>query len=572
MTNAEYIMQRLYEEGVETIFMVSGGGIIYLTDALKNNGRLKYICCHHEQAAAMAAVGYTKASRKLGAVLVTTGCGGSNTITALLHAWQDNIPCIFLSGQVARKDMLENVNVYARQIGMQEADMVKMVKDITKHAVTLNSKYDIGSEMTKALELARTGRMGPVWIDVPVDVQRMEYVSKIVDFNTVKEMLAQAKRPLIVAGHGVWLDKAEKFVQLFAYRNNIPIVFSRLGLNTIEDASPLHIGEIGIKGTRAGNLAVQNADLLLVLGCRLSRSSIGYDPALFAREAKKVIVDIDILEHAHWDDYMIVPSTITAWTKQMGARKITSVSVNKWQAQCALWKQLYPVMLPSYAVWKDGVHMYHFMDELSKIAPENTVFVTDTGSALFTSAQGLKLKAEQIYVISGAQVEMGFAVPAAIGVSTIPDKVVVAITGDGSLQMNIQELQTIKHHQFPIKLFVLNNSGYLSIKATQEKNLNENYIGIDSDSGISFPDSHKIAEAYGIPYMRLDTPATLESDLAKVFDNTLPMVCEVICGGKQEVSPVVSAMNGKLRPMEDMYPFLPEEEYLKNLYVKQIER
>lgn len=572
MRVADYIMGELEDAGVETVFMVSGGGNMHLTDALKSNGHLKYVCTHHEQSAAMAAVGYAKASRRLGAVLVTTGCGGTNTLTGLLHAWQDNVPCVFISGQVAVKDTIKYGNPNVRQMGMQEADILSMVSSVTKRATMVTSVHDVMEEVQKAITFAMAGRKGPVWLDIPVDIQKAEMP---VDIHSVGllEMFSSSKRPLIVAGQGIWLSHAENSLKDFAERNNIPVVFTRLGLNSLEYNHPLHIGEIGIKGTRAANLAVQNADLLLVLGSRLSKPSIGYNQDMFAREAKIVIVDIDSKEHLHWKKHTLIRMDVGIWLDGYALReRMTSNIVDTWVDECATWKAQYPVLQPFHEQWQEGVHMYHFIDSLSKVMPDNAVVVSDAGSSVFAVSQGIKLKKGQIYVTSGAQAEMGFTLPACLGIVTMGDKVAVGITGDGSFQMNIQELQTMKHHNFPIKLFILNNGGYLSIRAAQDKNFNKNFIGIGENSGISFPDTEKIAKAYGLAYKRFENSITLLADLEKVFVNNDPMVCEIMCNGDQEIAPIVNARTNEkgetaLRPMEDMYPFLEEEEYLYNMHI-----
>jgi acetolactate synthase-1/2/3 large subunit len=565
---ADRIMELLYLNGVRTVFMVTGGGSITLTDALKNHGQLKYICNHHEQASAMAAVGYAQASRELGCAIVTTGCGGTNSLTGVLHAYQDGVPCIFISGQVAINDTIKYANPDGRQVGMQEADIVSIVKPITKYAVMLSSPYNIDEVITNAIKIATTGRKGPVWIDIPANIQKAPYLSALYDLPS----LTKYKRPVIVAGNGVWMSKSEDMVKRFAENNNIPIVFTRLGLNNIEYDNPLHIGEIGIKGTRAGNLAVQNADVLLVLGSRLARASIGYDPSLFAREAHKIIVDLDVNEHRAWDNYTFIHAELNQWISHHVNFKTTDPSVKEWADQCLKWKLTYPVYQNEYAEWKQGIHMYYLVEMISKTLPPNGVVITDAGSAVFIATQGLKLKKGQIYVTAGSQGEMGFGLPAAIGAATIKNKMVVVLTGDGSLQMNLQELQTIKHNRLPVKIIVINNEGYLSIKTTQEKTFNGNYIGVDSDTGVSFPSLDKIANAYDLPYHSCLISSHLEDTLAELFSDDKPGICEIYCRGAQEVAPSVSARDGKLRPMEDMYPFLEEKEYLDNLYIASIRR
>lgn len=597
MRVCDLIAEYIYNNGIKDVFMISGGGLMFLTDGLVCNQKLNKICCHHEQAAAMAAVAYAKYKGN-GCAYVTTGCGGTNAITGVLNAWQDNVSCIFISGQCKRRETLGYVNLPIRQVGVQEADIVSIVSSITKYAVMVEHKADILYHLEKAFFLAKDGRPGPVWLDIPMDIQSAEVekaelrhfdvselkpVKKEISRKEVEGLLGDfknAKRPVVVAGHGVRLAGATEELSEFVHRHKIPVVFSRLGTDVMPTMDDLNIGRIGNKGTRAANFALQNADFVLAIGSRLSVSSTGQEYQYFAREAKVVAVDIDKYEHLK--NTVHIEQIIQADAKDV-LRKLLleyqEYNHSDWAKKCLEWKKLYPVCLEEY--YKDdaqGINMYLFVEELSKYLKNNSVLVTDAGSAVYVPAQGIKTyDKRQRYITSGGQAEMGFTLPAAIGVCAArKGQEVLGITGDGSLQMNIQELQTLVHHKFPVKLFVWNNDGYLSIRVTQNKFFDGRFIGTDSTSGVSFPDLEKIAGAYGIEYFRINTIHDIETQLPAVMSMTGPVLCEVKIIRDQEVIPSVSSKklpDGRLKsaPIEDMYPFLPRDEFRKQMIVKPIE-
>ncbi len=595
MRVCDYIADFISKQGVEDVFMVSGGGLMFLTDGLACNRDLNVVCCHHEQAVAMAAVAYGK-YRGMGCAYVTTGCGGTNAVTGVLNAWQDNTPCLFVSGQCKRKETLRNTGVPIRQIGVQEADIVKIVESITKYAVMVNDPGEICYHLEKAVYLAKSGRPGPVWIDVPMDVQSAQVDEKTMRHFDASELyqektratdkeiqdivndLKQAKRPVIIAGGGIRLAGAIDEFDIFVHKYQIPFVCSRMGTDVLPTMDPLNIGRIGNKGTRAANFALQNADFVLVLGSRLSVSSTGQEYGYFAREAKVTVVDIDKYEHTK--NTVHIEQIIIADVKDVLLRLPISETMDfgGWAQRCLAWRENYPVCLPEYYDSKEGINMYLFVEELSNVLKEDSVVIGDAGSAVYVPAQGIKTTSRaQRYITSGGQAEMGFSLPAAIGVSIArKSKEVLAITGDGSLQMNIQELQTLKHYKLPVKLFVWNNDGYLSIRATQNKFFDGRFIGTDSTSGVSFPDLEKISAAYGLRYVRISDIATIHEQLSEVTSYTEPVICEVMCIRDQPVIPSVSSKQnaqGQMvsMPIEDMAPFLEREEFLSNMIVKPIE-
>lgn len=595
MRVCDFIVEFLVKQGLKDVFMVSGGGLMYLTDGLACNKEINVICCHHEQAVAMAAVAYGK-YKGMGCAYVTTGCGGTNTITGVLNAWQDNTPCIFISGQCKRKETLQNVGVPVRQIGVQEADIVKIVESITKYAVMVNTPNDISYHLEKAFYLAKSGRPGPVWLDIPMDVQSADIMvenlrhfssdemykekTEVTDreIQNVIQDLKEAKRPIIVAGQGIRLSGAVDLFNSFVYKHSIPVVCSRMGTDVLPTMDSLNIGRIGNKGMRSANFALQNADYVLVLGSRLSVSSTGQQYEYFAREAKVVVVDIDKYEHTkntvHID--RVIVADVADFLEKIEIME--KQNYYEWTDYCRRLKEKYPVCLPAYYEDTYGINMYVFVEELSKVLKKDSVVIGDAGSAVYVPPQALKTtEKKQRYITSGGQAEMGFSLPAAIGVSVAREKgEVLAITGDGSLQMNIQELQTLKHYQFPVKLFVWNNDGYLSIRATQRKFFEGRFIGTDDTSGVSFPDLEKIAYAYGIKYYRISSLEKIQKVLIEILNQKEPVICEVVCIRDQVIAPSVSSRqnkNGQMisMPIEDMAPFLDREEFLENMIIKPID-
>lgn len=593
---ADYVANFLAEQlRIDTVFLVSGGGMMFLSDGLAVDDRIDVVCNHHEQACAMAAVGYSKLKQDFGCAYLTTGCGGTNAMTGLLNAWQDSAPVFFVSGQVKLKETSHGLSTPLRQFGVQEADIIALVEPISKYAVMVDDPLKIAYHLEKAAHLAKHGRPGPVWIDIPMDIQGavvdeedlVHYDSSetedddsgldAIDFSIIESALARAKRPIVVAGQGVRLGGAVSAFKEFIERLRIPYVTSRLGIDLLPSAHPLFIGRIGTKGDRAGNFAVQNADLILVLGSRLSVSSTGHQYETFGREAEVIVVDVDAHEHqkntVSIDHFM--RADVNAFFS--GFPEISESCSKEWADKCLYWREKWPVCLPSYADDTDGINLYWFTDRLSKYAKDNSVVISDAGSAFYVVSQGFMFKDGQRYVTSGAQAEMGFSLPAAIGTAAAaPKSTTLAVTGDGSLQMNIQEIQTLVHYQLPVKLYVWNNNGYLSIRATQRKFFEGRFVGTDRESGVSFPDLEKLSKAYGISYLRASHNGELDEVIQKSLDIDGPVVVEIMCIEDQEVVPAASSLrkdDGTMvsKPLEDMYPFLSREEFFAEMIIKPLD-
>ena len=595
MRVADYVANFIYDElHVSHVFNLVGAGNMHISDGIVCHGKIKTISTHHEQTSSMALESYSRATENFGVGFFTTGPGCTNAITGLVGAWQDSVPCLYISGQVKRSDTTYNSGVPGlRQFGVQELDIIPIVKSISKYSIMVNEPEKIRYELEKAVYIAKSGRPGPVWIDIPLDVQsatiepetlekfipteQQKPVTSIEEISELLSLLKQSKRPTIIAGRGIRISKAIDILKKFTDDFGIPVVTPYLGIDNMMFENSHNIGTIGIKGTRAANLAMQNCDLLISIGSSLNTSAIGYDYDKFARDAKKVVIDIDKTSHKKKSisiDLLINSDAKNALTVLLGLAKNSGLNnYSDWLKQCVLWKEKYPVCLPEYYNLKEYVNTYVFLEELSKQTSTNDIFVSDASTA-FSVSQGLKLKGNQRYIASAGLSTMGYALPASIGISVATDDRVIVIAGDGSIQLNIQELQTIVEYNLPIKLFVISNDGYHSIRVTQEKYFNKRFVGESSQSGISFPDIVKIGNAYGIKSIRVNQ----HEKLARVIDDVLnydgPIICDVVVPRDLMVMPSVSSKineDGSMssRPLEDMFPFLDRTEYRNNLYVKE---
>ena len=593
---ADVIIDFLIDRQVDTIFGLMGGGAMFLNDALALRSKeIKTVFNHHEQASAMAAVGYSKAKGGLAAAMFTTGCGSTNAVTGVLDAWQDNLPCIYISGQVKRKETSRNVKpIRLRNFGVQEADVVSVVESITKYAVMINNPEDIYKELTKAYRIAISDCPGPVWLDIPLDVQgapvtkqswnldKKEIKPKFVknlesDTATIVELLKDSKRPVIVIGNGIRLANVEKEFEKLIRNWKIPVTSSYLGIDIFPNSHKYHIGTLGTKGTRAANFAIQNSDLVIAFGCRMSVPLIGFEYQTFAREAKVCVVDINTEEHKkktikidyfiHQDLSILIP-------------KLPKLNFQDnwkgWLTKCANWKKKWPVCNDYQRDDNEGINLYHFYEIFNEHTPKNAIVVADAGSSGYVSAQSVLIKKGQRFIMSGGQMEMGFTLPCTLGVAFAEKrKMVFGITGDGSFQLNIQELQTLVQFKPNIKIIIWNNSGYLSIKSTQNRFFEGRKIGAGPESGLTFPDTEKICKAYGLPFQRVSKAKKLATSIKWLKSFNGPAILEVICPAGQEIIPTAASKtleDGSMvsTPLEDMYPFLDEKEFLENMVVKPI--
>jgi len=592
---SDYVFSFIADLGVKEIFAVSGGGAMHLVDSLGINENISYIATHHEQAAAMAAEGYARISGKPGVALVTSGPGGTNAITGVCGAWIDSIPTIFISGQVTTNTLIGNTGL--RQFGIQEANIVELVKPITKYAVIVTDPTQIKYHLQKAAYLATTGRPGPVWLDIPLDLQSKlinpselaSFVPERVEMTSQKsplkkqvahaiELLEKSERPVMISGYGIRLAKGEEEFRRLVEKLKVPLISSWTTSDLIPTDHPFYIGRSGIMGDRGGNFTVQNSDLLLIIGSRMSIGQIGYNFNLFARAAKKIVVDIDEAElnkpslkpdhpvNADAKEFMI------EMLRQLEEDQV-SLEVDDWLQRCKHWKAKYPVVLPEYKEHKGSVNSFYFIDVLSRKLDEKAVVVTGMGTSLTCTMQTFKTKPGQRLFSSIGHASMGFGLPGSIGACFANGrKKTICICGDGGLQMNIQELQTLVHYKLPIILFVLNNGGYLTVKLMQQNHFGR-FVGSEASSGVSCPDLIKVAHAYGIKSKRIADQDELDASIDDILAEPGPFVCEIMMSENQLLIPRVSSLkkpDGTIisKPLEDLYPFLSREEFSENMIVE----
>jgi len=592
---SDYIAQSLVRHGIDHVFLVTGGGAMHLNDAIGRCRGLKYVCCHHEQACAMAAESYCRLTGKLAAVNVTTGPGGTNAITGVWGAWTDSIGMIVISGQVKFETVVRSTDLPLRQLGDQELDIVKVVAPITKYAEMVTDPQAIRYHLEKALFLAKAGRSGPVWLDIPMNVQ-----GALVDPETlpgfdpaelgpvsddtsrlpqlcekIAQLCREAERPVIFAGSGVRLAGAQADLIALADRWRVPVVTAWNAHDLIWNDHPGFVGRPGTIGDRAGNFAVQNADFLLVLGSRLNIRQISYNWENFAHRAYKVVVDIDPAELKKPTIHPDLPvqanvADVLAQLLDQPAQEVPPKHT-EWLAWCRERTAKYPVVLPEYHDSTDGINPYVFMEALFQHLPENQIVVTGDGTACVTSFQAAFLKpGQRLYTNSGCA-SMGYDLPAAIGAAFgSPGQDIVCLAGDGSIQMNLAELQTIRMHDLPVKLFVLNNQGYHSIRQTQQNYFPDNVIGCGTDSGLGFAPFRKLADACGFAYHAARSTAELNEAIQETLSGAGPQMCEVFLDLSQQFAPKVSSRkleDGRMvsAPLEDMAPFLSREELQQNL-------
>lgn len=579
MTVSEYIFDFLNKKGCDTVFMVSGSSAMWLTDALKKNDTLKAICCHHEQAAAMAADCYGRIKQTVpGACLVTIGPGATNAITGVAGAYVDSSPMFVLSGQASSRLLQYEIDTKIRQHGTQSLNLEPLVSSITKYFADVMKPEDIRYHMEKASYEAMNGRKGPVWIDVPVDIQNRQippeeemrgfipkedgYALDELVFEEIIKNFKKAERPLILAGYGVQSAGASSLLREFSTKYKVPIATSRGGIDVAEGLEDLLVGRPGSYGDRASHFAIQQSDFLLVLGSRLSVSTTGYYPQDFGKLAYKVMVDIDKKELAKTEVpmnekiQMDVGDFLNALLRQ--AEKETIAEHDKWVVHCKDMKEKFPVVKDAYAN-EYPINSYYFTKKLSEKVEEGTAIVVDTGSVCNIVSQSFRLKKDQRYLISGGLSCMGFWA-GAIGAAACRDKV-IALTGDGSMQMNIQELATLKYNRLPIKVFVYNNHGYMLIRHNQHNYMNDRFLGVGPDSGLETPDFSKVAMAYGVKAIKIEHLDEVEDKIQEVLNFDGPVICEVMVQEFGKIEPRIASKvmpDGSLKAAEfdDLYPFL----------------
>ncbi len=638
---SDYIAGRLVEAGISQVFTVTGGGAMHLNDALGHQKGLHCLYNHHEQACAIAAESYARIHNQIAAVCVTTGPGGTNAITGVVGGWLDSIPMLILSGQVRYDTTARWSGLGIRAMGDQEFDICKAVSCMTKYCEMVIDPLRIRFCLEKALYLAQTGRPGPCWLDIPLNVQgafvesgeltgfdAADYEAggtgwkepssheiledqqgkgelrpvraKKTDMDTVRaitEKIRQSKRPVFNVGNGVRIAGAHEALMKVIERLGIPVVTGWNSQDAIYDQHPLYTGRAGGMGDRAGNFAVQNSDLVFSVGSRLSIRQVGYNYQTWARAAYVMVNDVDAEElkkpsvhadmriHADAKDLLETLEAYLEQEQESGALPMPVFDGGKglegmdWRETCRMWKETYPVVLPKHMNHGDDepANVYALVKELSSRLKEGQITVVGNGSACVAGGHGYMIKKGQRFITNSAIASMGYDLPAAIGACMADhSQDIILLTGDGSIQMNLQELQTIIHHQMPIKIFLINNGGYHSIRQTQKNFFGEPLVGIGADShDLSFPDMEKLAWAYGYPYVKACHNSQLGEAIVRTLSMEGPVICEVFVSTDQNFEPKSSAKrlpDGTMvsPPLEDLSPFLPEEEMDRNMIIPRI--
>lgn len=570
---SDVVFEYIADCGIDTVFTVSGGGCMHLIDSLGKNKKLQYVCNHHEQACAMAAEGYARTSNLPGCVLVTTGPGGTNTLTGVLCAFQDSIPMIIISGQVPINQLSKNTG--CRQIGQQEFNIVDTVKYMTKYSVVITDPSTILYELEKAYYIATSNRPGPVWIDIPLDIQ-----SSLIDTQNIKHYelpinnnfsntssnyiyldllqaeLERAKKPVVIIGGGIKASQTTEALKKFLDRTGIPCMSGpHSAVDIINNDYSYYAGRFGILGQKTSNHLIQESDLVICLGSRLNPKMIGYDSLKFAPVANKFIVDIDINEL----NKLNLSQTTYKWNIDLKdfftlTKHINIPQIKDWQQHVINKRATETLVLQKHKQLKNYTSTYYFSEKLQKYLSDDSIIVTSDGTAHVVPLKTISLRNNQQLFSNEGTAPMGYGLPAAIGAYYGSKKPVICIEGDGSIMMNLQELQTVKHYNMPIKIFIINNDGYLSIKLTQDSFFKGHLVGSNKYSGVSLPSYKKIAKCFDYDYYSIRNNSTIDTQLKRIFFNDNNCLIEIFTDPNEQHEPKVKAKgidnNGKIIPGE----------------------
>ncbi|MAG14327.1 MAG: acetolactate synthase [Dehalococcoidales bacterium] len=586
MKLSDYVACFLAGQGIKHVFLITGSAAVHLIDSIAKNPDIDYICTQHEQSAAMAAEAYSRITENLGAALSTSGPGATNLITGVCCAYFDSIPTIFITGQVPRSQLKRGYAV--RQLGFQETDVVSMFESTTKYAVLVDDPQNIKYELEKATHLARTGRPGPVLLDIPDDVQRAEinpdelrsFVPEEtpgsnepdLDLKRVLELITESKRPIVVFGGGIKNSKAQTKAVAFAEKLGFPVALTWAGMDILPHNHPLVVGGFGVSSVRWGNFAVQNSDFILTIGTRLDTHGAGDKLKTFAREAKKIILDVDKGELDKYKDRgmnvdVMINTDAENFFDQINDKLdgINKQDITEWAERIKEWKNRYPVCPPQYFEQKEKVNPYVFMECLSEASSEGDVIITDAGATLTWTMQAYKVKKNQKLFSAFNHSPMGYSLPASMGAYLADNRhTVICVIGDGGIQINIQELATIARHKWPIKIFLIDNRGYGIVRQTQETWLEARYEATSWKGGLALPDFINIALAYGIGTEVINNHAEMRGKLRKILASRDAVLCTVNLRPDEKITPKLAFG----RPIEELTPPLDKKEFLKNMLIE----
>lgn len=577
---SDLIIEFFEEKNVEHIFLLSGGMMMHLLDSVSKSKQIKYICNHHEQACAMAAEGYARIKNEPAVCYATSGPGATNTITGIAGAWLDSTPVIFLTGQSRSTLTVMNAKIdNLRMLGNFEVNIAEIAKSITKYSVFIDNPNDVLFHLEKAYYLASTGRPGPVLLDLPLDIQgatvdvdtlnhfQLPDAERVdFDFSLLKEDLKNYKQPLIIAGHGIRVAGEVQMFRDLVQKLNVPVVTTQLANDLLPYNFPQYIGRVGLRGDRAGNFAVQSADLIITVGTSLHITTTGYEIEDFAPNAKKIVIDLDeaVLEKNKSISQMQIKSDVASLLTNLDSMQ--PLKVESWLKKLTKWKESFPIINEPHIRMGEAINTYHLMNMLSDVLSDDDIVVTDAGSLYYITGQAFLCKANQRVIISGALGAMGYALPASIGAALAsPEKNVICITGDGSMQLNIQELQTISHYHLNCKIIIINNGGYASIRNSQASFLDGHLAGSSRDTGVSFPNWEKISEAYSIPHIREAKYSKIKETLTNALNRKGPQIIEIVVPENVVMIPAVTSIrlpNGSFKSnrLHEMTPYLSEEQ------------
>jgi acetolactate synthase-1/2/3 large subunit len=592
MRVADFVIQYLKNKNIKTFFSVTGRGSLFLNDALARNKDVKSFFFHHEQSAAFAAITTPHIDNNISCCMVSTGCASTNTITAVLSAWQDSLPVIFISGQNFLSETTSYNKKNIRTYGQQEANIIEIIKPITKYSKMVTDPLQIKYELDKAFFFANDKIKGPVWLDIPLDIQnsRLEekklksfsknHEIKKCSYKLIRKVFSEIKvsnRPVVLIGSGIKNSKCIDEFREFVNKYKIPVVYTSSGSSILGSEYKFSIGSVGSQGcSREGAFTVQNSDLLLVLGSRLNSLTIGSDTKKFARNAKKIIIDIDKEEYTKnkFDNSILILSDLGFFLKRMNKKKI-KIKWDKWNQKCLNWKKFFKDKKDLLNI-SQRINLYELSEVFSKTLTMDSIFLCDSGFIDVILPTNINFKKNQICIHPVSQGSMGFALPAIIGAHSTGGKDIVSVIGDGSIMMNLQELQTIKDYKIPAKIFIINNRMYGIIRRRQKELFRGRTIGTDDTNGLGCPDFKKISKAFGIKYKLIKTKKNLKNEINNILKQKKTVICEIMADENQEYIEIGYAKNaeGKIvrRPLEDQKPFLDRNIFLKQMLIEPIDQ